>query len=358
MASSNPKADSPGDETLAAYKALGMSFLERSKKPGSIGRLSHYEILKVLGEGGYGMVLKAFDEKLTREVAIKVLSSEFGAGSTPRARFVREARAAAAIRHENVVAIYAVEEEPNPYLVMEYIPGETLQNLVDRLGRLPVKDVLTIGGQIARGLAAAHEKSLIHRDIKPCNILVEQIGGVYQAKIADFGLALASTDARLTQSGMVAGTPMYMSPEQARGDKLDPRSDLFSLGCVLYTALTGHPAFGEGNPMVILEAIIRSHPKPIRDFAPEAPQWVSGIIGKLLAKKREDRYQSAKDVGKIFADVLENPPVDKVRKPQPAAAAPTTAGAGVWQKVVLLVLVIVAAAGCAYAATLLFFKPS
>ena len=153
----------PGDDEADAP----LDFLQPSTKPGSLGRLGHYEVLEVLGHGGFGIVLKAFDEKLHRVVAIKVMAPQLAATSPARKRFLREARAAAAVRHENVVAIYAVEEQPIPYLVMEYIAGETLQQRLDRVGPLDAAEVLRIGRQIAEGLAAAHAMGLIHRDIKP-----------------------------------------------------------------------------------------------------------------------------------------------------------------------------------------------
>ena len=159
--------------------------------------------------------MKAFDEKLHRFVAIKLMSPLLAATSAPRKRFVREARSAAAVRHENVIAIYAVEDQPIPYLVMEYIAGRTLQQKLDATGPLELLDVLRIGRQIAAGLAAAHAMGLIHRDIKPGNILLED--GVEHVKITDFGLARAADDASITQSGFIAGTPMYMAPEQALG---------------------------------------------------------------------------------------------------------------------------------------------
>src|SRR5262249_12616885 len=199
------------------------------------------EILEVLGRGGFGVVLKAFDEKLHRMAAIKLLSARFAGNATARQRFLREARAAAAVSNQHVVGIYAVEEEPVPYLVMEYVAGQTLQQKLDEGGPLQPKEVLRVGWQIADGLAAAHAIGLIHRDIKPGNILLED--SVERVKITDFGLARAADDASLTQSGQVAGTPAYMSPEQADGEKVDHRTDLFSLGSVLYAMCAGHPPF-------------------------------------------------------------------------------------------------------------------
>jgi hypothetical protein len=206
-----------------------LAFLEPSTKPGSLGRLGHHEVLEVLGRGGFGIVVRAFDESLHRVVAIKALAPELAATSPARKRFLREARASARVRHANVVQIYAVEERPLPYLVMEYIPGKTLQQGLDESGPLDVPDILRIGARIARGLAAAHEQGLIHRDIKPGNILLES--GIEQnVKLTDFGLARAADDASLSQSGVIAGTPLYMAPEQAKGEPPDRRADLFSLG--------------------------------------------------------------------------------------------------------------------------------
>ena len=161
--------------------------------------MGHYEVLEVLGRGAFGIVVRAFDEKLQRVVAIKVLSPHLAVTSPARKRFLREARASGGVRHENVVQIYAVEEQPLPYLVMEYIPGQTLQQRLDEVGPLEAP-VLPIGEQIARGLAAAHAQGLIHRDIKPGNILIEE-GIEQKVKITDFGLARAVDDASLTQSG-------------------------------------------------------------------------------------------------------------------------------------------------------------
>jgi len=189
----------------------GLDFLAPSTSPDALGRLGHYEVLEVLGRGGFGIVFRAFDDALQRVVAAKVLAPQMAATSPARKRFLREARASAQLRHENVVQVHAVEEKPLPYLVMEFIPGETLQQRLDRTGPLEVPDILRIGRQIAEGLAAAHATDLIHRDIKPANILLEN--RVERVKITDFGLARAADDATLTGSGVVTGTPMYMSPE-------------------------------------------------------------------------------------------------------------------------------------------------
>ena len=230
---SNSSNDGDQQGGRASDEAAFCRYLKPTTREGWLGRLGHYEVEAVLGSGAFGIVAKAFDAKLHRVVAIKLMSPELATNSPARKRFLREARTAAAIPHENIVAIHAVEEEPIPYLVMEYIAGQTLQQRMDDNGPLDVADVLRIGQQVAAGLAAAHSANLIHRDIKPSNILLTD-GAVEKAKISDFGLARAVDDASMTSSGLIAGTPLYMAPEQARGETLDHRADLFSLGSVLY----------------------------------------------------------------------------------------------------------------------------
>ena len=292
--------------TQAEPSKLGdheLSFLGAPSKSGNLGRLGHYEVQAVIGKGGFGIVLKAFDEKLHRVVAIKVLSPAFSANGSARARFIREARTAAAVKNEHVVAIHAVEDEAQPpYLVMELIDGISLQDKLDKRGPLSLKEILRIGLQIAEGLAAAHKQGLVHRDIKPANILLEN--GVERVKITDFGLARAVDDASVTQSGTVAGTPMYMSPEQAEGLQVDHRSDLFSLATVLYAMCTGHPPFRASGTHAVLKRVIDASPRPIREINSEIPDWLEAIIAKLHAKKPEDRFQTAKEVADLLGQHL------------------------------------------------------
>lgn len=283
----------PGEAEFGRY-------LEAATRPGWLGRLAHYEIEFILGRGAFGIVAKAFDEKLHRVVAIKMLCPELTTTSPPRKRFLREARAAAAVTHENIAAIYAVEEDPIPYLVMEYVPGRTLQQELDDRGPLPVDEVLRIGLHIAEGLAAAHAAHLIHRDIKPSNILLTE-GPVKRAKLSDFGLARAVDDASMTSSGAVAGTPLYMSPEQARGEALDHRSDLFSLGSVLYQMTTGRPPFRATNTVAVLKRVCEDSPRPLSDVLPDIPDWLETVIFRLLRKQPDARYQSARDVADLLA---------------------------------------------------------
>jgi serine/threonine protein kinase len=287
-------------------------FLTPTDKPGVLGSLGHYDILEVIGRGGMGVVLRAFDEKLNRVVAIKVMAAQLATNATARKRFKREAQAAAAVSHDHVVTIHAVEEAflPSPlggegsgvrglpYLVMQYVAGLSLQQRLDRDGPLQLPEILRVGMQTAAGLAAAHAQGLVHRDVKPANILLEN--GVERVKITDFGLARAAADASLTQSGVVAGTPQYMSPEQAEGRHLDQRSDLFSLGSVLYAMCTGRAPFRASGTVAVLKRVCEVTPRPVRETNPDIPDWLVAIIDKLHAKNPADRYQTAVEVAELL----------------------------------------------------------
>src|SRR5262249_19598589 len=206
---------------------------------------------------------------------------------------------AAAVSHEHVVAIHSVDETDGlPYLVMEYVAGISLQEGIDRTGLLELADVLRIGMQAARGLAAAHAQGMVHRDVKPANILLEN--GIERVRITDFGLARAVDDASLTQSGVIAGTPMYMAPEQAAGQPIDHRADLFSLGSVLYAMCTGRPPFRASGTMAVLKRVCEEPPRPIREINSDIPDWLCAIVEKLHAKKPEERFQSAREVGDLL----------------------------------------------------------
>jgi hypothetical protein len=295
----------PGEqaETLPPEPALdrpAFDFLAPPREPGHLGRLGHYEIHALIGQGGMGVVFKAFDETLDRIVAVKVLAPQYASNATARRRFVREAKAIAAVVHEHVVTIHAVEETGLiPFLVMQCIHGKSLQDRLEQTGPLEVKEILRIGMQTARGLAAAHAQGIVHRDVKPANILLEN--GVERVKISDFGLARAVDDASITQSGVIAGTPMYMSPEQANSQPVDPRSDLFSLGSVLYALGAGHPPFRADSTPAVLMRVVADSPRPLREINADIPDWLAAIIARLHAKKPEDRFQSAKEL----ADLLE-----------------------------------------------------
>jgi WD40 repeat protein len=277
--------------------ALG--FLAPPRQAGAVGRLDHYEVLELVGQGGMGMVLRAFDEKLHRIVAIKVLAPQLATSGVARKRFVREARAAAAVSHDHVIDIHAVEDTGTvPYLVMQYIHGISLEAHLQQVGALGVKEILRIGLQMAEGLAAAHKQGLVHRDVKPGNILLEN--GVQRVKLTDFGLARAVDDASLTGSGYVAGTPMYMAPEQARGEPVDHRSDLFSLGSVLYTMCTGRPPFRAETAMAVLRRVCEDTPRPIREINPDIPDGLAAIVARLHAKDPAQRIQSAAEVATLL----------------------------------------------------------
>jgi hypothetical protein len=304
---------------------LPLGFLSPSDKPDQLGRLERYEVLSEIGRGGMGVVLKAFDPSLHRVVAIKVLAPQLATSGVARKRFLREAKAAAAVTHEHIVTIHAVEEANGlPYLVMQYVAGQSLQDRIDRDG--PISDlaeILRIGIQTASALAAAHGHGIVHRDIKPGNILLEE--GVQRVKITDFGLARAMDDASLTQSGFVAGSPLYMAPEQARGEGLDHRADLFSLGSVLYTVCTGRPPFRAANTLAVLRRVCDDVPRPIRETNPEIPDWLAGVIEKLMAKESSERFQSASEVVEVLGQHLAQ--LQHAEWVPPPAPSPTPAGA-------------------------------
>ena len=293
-----------GEPSPAGQSAFPeLDFLSQPGHPEMLGRLGRYEIERVIGSGGMGVVLKGFDAELNRPVAIKVLARHLAFHGAARQRFAREARAAAAVVHEHVVTIHDVEPGGNvPFLVMQYVPGESLQSRVDRDGPLETKEVLRIGIQAAAGLAAAHEQGVVHRDVKPANILLEN--SVERALLTDFGLARTVDDASLTHTGIVAGTPHYMSPEQAGGGAVDPRTDLFSLGAVLYFMATGRPPFRAERAMGVLNRICHDPHRPVWQVNPDIPDAVSDVIDRLLEKKPTRRFATADAVKHALTNVL------------------------------------------------------
>ncbi len=321
-----------------------LDFLEPSHKPGVLGRLGHYQVLEVVGRGGMGVVLKAFDDVLHRVVAIKVMAPPLASSAHARKRFIREARAAAGVTHEHVVTIHAVEEAGSlPYIVMQYVHGLSLQERIERSGPLELKEVLRIGLQTAAGLSAAHALGLVHRDIKPANILLEN--GVERVKITDFGLARAADDASLTQSGVVAGTPQYMAPEQAAGEAVDQRADLFSLGSVLYAACTGRPPFRGRHTLAVLRRVCEEQAHPIRELNPDIPEWLCRIIAHLHAKDPAERFQSAREIADLLGEHLsglhqpEREPVSTQPPRPPRSADPRARRRWLAAAAALLVLV-------------------
>lgn len=265
----------------------------------------HYRVLEKIGQGGMGEVYKAEDRKLGRQVALKLLPPDAAEDETAKRRLLQEARAASALNHPNIVTVYSIEEaEGYAFIVMEYVEGETLKSIIDR-GALETSRLIHLGSQVAEALGAAHSAGLIHRDIKPSNILVTSAG---QAKILDFGLAKLTqisdqslsgkqTMSRLTKTGMVLGTIVYMSPEQTRGEVLDARTDIFSLGCVLYEAATGKVPFSGPSILSVLHEIATADPPPPSTISTNVPQGIDSIIKRCLAKDRNARYSSAAELG-------------------------------------------------------------
>jgi serine/threonine protein kinase len=278
-------------------------WLDPTDDPRMLGRFGGYEIVGIIGQGGMGVVLKGFEPSLNRYVAIKVLAPPLASSGAARKRFAREAKATAAILHDNVISIHRVDETNDlPYLVMPYLSDAPLQTRIDDEGPMPLVEILRIGEQIAAGLAAAHSHGLVHRDIKPANILLER--GVERVRITDFGLARSADDGSLTRTGVIAGTPQYMSPEQARGESVDARSDLFSLGSVMYAMSTGRPPFRAETPFGILHRITDTEPRAIREINPDLPNWLVEIIAKLHAKRVEDRFASSEEVADLLQQCL------------------------------------------------------
>lgn len=293
--------DGKSIKPLRGRRELALDFLEPAGDPAYLGRLAHFEVMRTIGRGGMGVVLEAFDSHLQRNVALKVLDPEYASDETAQKRFCREARAAASIYHENVVAVHQVvktQEGKLPFLVMQLIAGETLEQRIAREKKLPLREIVRIAMQAARGLAAAHAQGLVHRDIKPANMLLEPTDG--RVKLTDFGLARVADDLKLTRSGFVAGTPLYMAPEQARGEDTDARSDLWGLGAIIYEMATGQTPFRGDSALEVLHKISEVKHPPLREVEPSAPEWLAEVVDDLLAKKPEDRYQTANDLAEVL----------------------------------------------------------
>ena len=300
-------------------------FLAPPQGPGELGRLGGYRVLKVLGQGGMGVVFEGEDVRLKRRVALKAMRPALAAREAACRRFLREAEATAAVHSDHVVTIYQVGEERGvPFLAMEFLEGVPLDRWLQG-GRTPsVAQVLRIGREIALGLAAAHEKGLIHRDIKPANVWLEASHGG-RVKILDFGLARAvSDDVHLTQSGTVVGTPTFMSPEQARGEPVDHRTDLFSLGCVLYRLCTGRLPFRGETTLAVLSALALDNPLTLHEVNPTIPPALSELVMGLLSKDPAGRPASARAVAEALQSVERSLPTPG---PAPAAAVAPTAPA-------------------------------
>jgi len=327
----NKPSASPADQEKAAVPSLG--FLGKPEGPDELGRLGPYRVLKVLGQGGMGMVLQAKDSRLGRLCALKVMLPEVAQRPHMKERFLREARAAAAIEHDHIIPIYQVDEHDGvPYIAMPFLKGASLEDWFrgkqkDQPGSpLTVPQILKLGREIARGLAAAHDRGMIHRDIKPANVWLDSTTGG-RVKILDFGLARLSEGAgeqHLTQTGAIMGTPAYMAPEQARGEKVDARADLFSLGVILYRLCTGELPFKGKDTMSTLMALALHEPPPPAQLNASLPGALSALVMQLLEKDPGKRPASAQEVVKTIQALEKNlgATPDKVKPGQVAIADP------------------------------------
>ncbi len=251
-----------------------------------------FEVGRLLGQGGYASVFLAQDLMLKRDVAIKVLDPNLSISGDHSERFLTEARLVAQLEHPHIVPIYQVEQKHNLlYIVMRFIPGTTLGGLLAKEGKIPPAQAASIARQVADALDFAHHHKVIHRDIKPDNILLDSSG---HAVVTDFGIARAAAAARLTQEGMVVGTPQYMSPEQASGEEIDGRSDVYALGVVMYEMLAGHPPFGGRTAAQILAKHLSQKPPSLEDTSKDTPEMLNRIVATALAKDPGDRYATAR----------------------------------------------------------------
>ncbi|HSP07729.1 MAG TPA: serine/threonine-protein kinase, partial [Acidobacteriota bacterium] len=289
-------------------------------------QLGSYKILSLIGSGGMGEVYRAQDLRLGREVAIKVLPGELAADSVALARFEREVRAVAALSHSNILAIHEFDEfQGTRFAVMELLEGETLRVRISA-GTLPWRKAVEIAIAIAEGLSAAHSKEIIHRDLKPENVFLTRSG---QVKILDFGLArvkppvathldtTAETSGKETESGTMIGTVAYMSPEQVKGVKADERSDIFSLGCILFELLNGRRPFFRTTAWETAAAIARESPEEFTESAARGPQELQKIVYHCLEKNPDERFQSARDLAFALKSVLDNSTGSSSNRTQP-----------------------------------------
>ena len=279
------------------------NILAPTDDPSKIGRLGNYEVCGIIGRGSAGIVVKALDTRLNRFVAIKILAPVYSSNGSARRRFEREGRSIASVKDNHVIPVYTVDEfQGNPFIVMQYVPDGSLLQRIEKTGPLETDEVVCIGMQIAKGLSAAHERGIVHRDVKPANVLLES--GVDRAMVTDFGLARVVDEATMTRSGAISGTPQYMSPEQAKGESLDQRSDLFSLGSVLYCACTGRSPFRAETVFGVIKRVCESEPRPIREVNPRIDDWLVQFIEKLHSKHPDDRFDSSAQVAELLSQEL------------------------------------------------------
>ncbi len=306
LTSTEQPATTGSDELLAHELQQLQSLLDAPSHPELLGRIGRYELEQLVGRGGMGLVFRAHDTELHRVVAVKTLALHLIPMGAARERFVRESRACAALAHPNIVPMYdVVHDGAVPALVMQYIAGPTLHAWIQERGSMAWQDALKIGSQLADALSSAHEYGLVHRDIKPGNVLLEANGS--RALLTDFGLARVLDAATMTQSGILTGTPEYMSPEQAKGESVDERSDLFSLGSLIYTMLAGHAPFRAAEPMAILHRVCHASHTPLHRTNTEIPMEVSKLVDRLLAKNPQHRFSSAHELRDAIIDLLRSP---------------------------------------------------
>lgn len=321
-----PTSHAGDEETLApsaSPRPLSSTFLSSAKNPGELGWLAHYRVVRLLGQGGMGVVFEAIDTHLERPVALKVMKPESAEDESARQRFLREARALAAVKNEHVVTVHHVGEANRlPYLAMEFLQGQPLDDWLKTRGRPSVAEIIELGMQIGDGLSAAHERGLIHRDIKPANIFLEKLEHPprFRAKILDFGLARVLQDrGNLTDPGRVIGTPGYMAPEQVEGLAVDARSDLFSLGCILYELSTGVQPFAASNAVAILMAVLNRTPQAPAELNRDLPAGLVNLIERLMAREPGRRPASARAVVEALHAVVGSPTTSWAVKGKPRA---------------------------------------
>ena len=339
LASTEPSTRPDDVET----EVLNYVHLDPPRVPGSIGAIAHYEVFNVVGQGAMGVVVRAYDTQLCRTVAIKLMSPQLTLIKQARERFFREARAAAGINHPNIVTIHAVSEHAGvPFLVMEFVGGRSLSDRIHSDAPLSCLDALRISVQIASGLAAAHSQGIIHRDIKPANIMLED--SIERVKITDFGLARVMMEqSELTSQGGVVGTPAYMSPEQVNGEPLDQRSDLFSLGCVMYAMTAGYSPFRGENVLGTARRVANVKHESLAAISKDVPPYFIQVVDRLLEKAPADRYQSASELVEELTRHLVRANSGAGPQPEVPAAASSSAWSR-WVRWVALFLLFLSAA--------------
>ncbi len=267
--------------------------------------ISHYKIIEKLGEGGMGVVYKAEDLSLDRPVALKFLAPHLLSDDEGRKRFIREAKAAAALDHPNICTVHEIgEAEGRIFIVMAFLEGWPLSERIKE-GPLKLNEAVAIAEQIAHGLEAAHEKGVVHRDIKPANVMVTGIGSQRQVTIMDFGLAQLAEHSKLTRKDETLGTVAYMSPEQTMGADVDHRTDIWALGVVLYEMVSGQRPFKGHYDKAVMYSITSEEPEPLTALRTGVPMELEFIVGKCLAKAAEDRYGNADEIAKDLRTLAE-----------------------------------------------------